>query len=299
MELNPDGALNAQSVSALWAIDPREVGVRPSEGALAEIKHFLGDTFTQVHPIYVCADEKESLEEARVKMLEFLYSLRLDQTWPPEVCRSASAKRADWAESLLDLAHQQKDKIILVTSHGRSALGTIFLGSFASELLQISDIPVLFFSAQKIQVGNRHKVLFATDLSENSRIAFCEFLDFVQGKTSEVILCHILKLPMEPDYFLEYQKEWARVELEKFLSGTLKENVHPRVLNVIEESQEPVAQAIGKVAKREGVKLVGVATQGKPFEKFWSESVAQSLLPLQSFNLWVYGPHCSSSRKDE
>jgi len=311
MELSPEVIKAEEPVSALWAIDPKEVNILPSAGTLAEIKHFLGGAFSQVHPIYICADKNESLEEARAQMLEFLYALKLGPTLPPEAYRSSSEKRTEWAERILSLAHSQKDKVLLVTSHGRSAIGTFFLGSFASEILQKSDIPILFLSSHPFKKNGQHKVLFATDLSEDSKKAFVKFLDFVKGKTAEVILCHIVNLPLKPsvekaakmekimslpDYFVEYQKEWARVEIEEFLTGMSEEKLNVKVVSVVEESRDSLPQAIEGIGKREGVRLVGVAAHGKPFEKFWLGSAVQGLLSSQKFNLWVYGPKAQESK---
>lgn len=312
MELNPDIIVDQEPISALWAVDPKEVNIRPSSEALAEIKHFLGGAFTQLHSIYICADKEESPAEAKLRMLEFLYPLNLGQTLPPEVCHYPASTRTEWVEIILDCAHDHNDKIILITSHGRSAIGTFFLGSFASEILQKSDIPILFLSSYRFKERGGHRALFATDLSENSRTAFMVFLDFVKGKTSEVFLCHIVKLPLEPtlekaakmkktmslpDYFVEYKKEWARVEIEEFLAEINTDQFNIKVLQVVEASKGALSHSIEKIVKREGVRLVGVATHGKPFENFWQRSVTQGLLSSQKFNLWVCGPRCLSAQK--
>lgn len=307
MELNPDIGSASEPFSALWAIDPHELSIRPSAGSLAEMKHLLGDSFTQLHPIYICGDESKILEEAKLQMHKFLQTLNLGHTGQPEVYRASSSKRTEWVQKVLSLAHDEQDKIILVTSHGRSLVGTLFLGSFAKEILQRSDIPILFLSSRPFTQKSGHKVLFATDLSQSSKAAFLRFLDFVKGKTSEVILCHIVKLPLSPsvekvakieklmslpDYFVEYQKEWARVEIEEFLAKLGQNNFKFKLISIVEESRDTIAHAIEEVVHREGVKLVGVASHDRSSEKFRWGSVALELLPKQDFNLWVCGPKC-------
>ncbi|MBS1972604.1 MAG: universal stress protein [Bdellovibrionales bacterium] len=294
-----------QSIPALWAIDPTETQLRPSVEALQNVRHFLGGDFTHVHPAYIYDDDRLSREKALEKVREFLKPLPMGEMLPSDVFLSHSGKRAEWAEQVLKLAHQRQDEVIILTSHGRSALGNLFLGSFAKELLQTSDLPLLFITHQKPLFAKGEKVLFATDFSEGSEKAFHEFLKFVKNKASDLILCHIINFPLPaysaasasgvaipvPDYFLEEQKAWAEQRIQQWLKEAQKLGMKIKLQSIVEESMSGSSAAIERVAKAEKVGLIGLASHAGPFERIALGSVTQDLLASQKCNLWISGPH--------
>lgn len=294
-----------QSVPALWAIDPTELQLRPSVEALQNIRHFLGGDFAHVHPAYIYDDGGLTSEKAQEKIQDFLKPLAMGEMLPSDVFLSHSGKRAEWAEQVLRLAHQRNDEIIILTSHGRSALGNLFLGSFAKELLQKSDLPLLFITHQKPLFAKGEKVLFATDFSEGSERAFHEFLKFVKDKASDLILCHIINFPLPsynlasasgvaiplPDYFLEEQKAWAEQKVGQWLSEARKLGLKIKLQSIVEESMSGSSAAIERVAKHEKVGLIGLASHAGRFERIALGSVTQDLLASQTCNLWISGPH--------
>jgi nucleotide-binding universal stress UspA family protein len=295
---------STQSIRALWAIDPTEVRLRPSLEALQNVRHFLGGNFEHVHPTYIYSDDELSKESAQEKVSEFLKPLPLDGILPSDVYLSRSRKRADWAQQILDLAHERQDRIIILTSHGRSTMGNFFLGSFAKEILQKSDLPLLFITHEQPAFAKGEKVLFATDFSDGSEQAFKEFLKFVKGKASEVILCHIINYPLPsysaaaaggvviplPDYFIAEQKEWASRQVEKWMTEVRKLDMNVHLQSVVEESMSGSSAAIEKVANAERVGVIGLASHVGPIERIALGSVTQDLLASQKYNLWISGP---------
>lgn len=292
-------------VFALWAIDPTEQKLRPSEEALQNIRHFLGGGFNNVHPTYIYTDEDSSKEEAQEKVSHFLAELKIKDTLPSEVFWTSSGKRSDWAKKVLDLAHEQKDEVILLTSHGRSSIGAVFLGSFVWELLQQSDLPLIIATHRKPVLSQGEKVLFATDFSNSSQEAFQQFLRFVKGKTSQIILCHVINFPLPgynlasasgvvvpiPDYYLQDQKDWADKEAARWIAEAKKMNLDVHLRSIVEQSMESSSKEIEAIATKENVGLVGLASHVGPFERVTLGSVTQDLLAAQKFNLWICGPH--------
>jgi nucleotide-binding universal stress UspA family protein len=301
-------ALDSQYVTALWAVDPSEYGLLPGVEVVTEIRSLLGGGFLGVHPVYVCSEEGAGAQKAKDKIQAqvrgYLNTLDLGPMAEVEVVYSPSNKRSDWVDGILHIAQDQKAEVILLTSHGRSTLGVFFLGSFANELLQKSTTPLLFISPRRAKEAQLEKVLFATDFSEESKVAFQKFLRLVKGKVSDLILFHSVYYPIlsmsaaqagglftpMPDSFMEDQKEWVEREIEVWLKEAQKSDVKIHFHSLVEDSLTSAAAAIEKVAERERVGLIGLVSHVGPVAKLALGSVTQDLLPSHKFNLWVCGP---------
>ncbi|MGZ3802950.1 MAG: universal stress protein [Pseudobdellovibrionaceae bacterium] len=300
--------------SILWAIDPSETQLLPAKEAVSEIRHFLGGDFSQVHPVYISSEE--SRDAARVRVQKYLQLLDLGPTAEIEVLFSASHKRSDWVEKILNLARVQRAQCILLTSHGRSAIGALFLGSFSSELLQKSSLPILFMSPHRMpgvqKEHTREKVLFTTDFSKESKMAFKSFLQFIKGKTSEMILFHAVDFPILsmsaadvggvsvgiPDSFVVEQRRWADHEIHAWLEEARSTSVNIHFQALVEDSLVSPAVVIQRLAERENVGLIGLTSHAGAMEKWTLGSVTQNLLSSQKFNLWVCGPAQSRGHLD-
>jgi len=290
---------------ALWAVDPSEQYLRPSVEALTEIKHFLGNGFLHVHPVYVCAEESTPLEQAQTQVREYLKPLDLGTTANVEIVYAPTNSRSDWVKRILRVADKQNVQVILLTSHGRSTLGAFFLGSFAYELLQKSTLPVLFLNPQRKKAVGNEKVLFATDFSAGSKAAFYEFLKLVKGKVSDFILFHAINFPMLslneaqaagvvasiPESFFNDQRAWAQSQIDSWMKEAQQIGIQIRFQPLIEESLTSAAEAIETVAERENVGLIGLVSHVGPIARLAVGSVTQDLLSAQKFNLWVCGPN--------
>jgi len=291
--------------SALWAVDPSEQYLRPSIEALTEIKHFLGGGLLRVHPAYVCGEEATPLDQAQIEVREYLKPLNLGTTANVEVVYAPTNSRSDWVKRILRVAYNQNAQVILLTSHGRSTLGAFFLGSFAYELLQKSNLPILFINPHRKRVVGNEKVLFATDFSEGSKAAFHEFLKLVKGKVSNFILFHAINFPMLslneaqaagvvaplPESFITDQRTWAQSQIDSWIKEALQSGIQIRFQPLIEESLTSAAEAIQEVAERENVGLIGLVSHVGPIVRLTIGSVTQDLLTEQKFNLWVCGPN--------
>lgn len=296
--------------SIIWAVDPTEEKLRPSPAALASIRHLLGGTFAHVHPVYICADEKISLEDAQRYVNEYLQPMNLGPLFPPQVYRPSTQKRSEWAERVLNLAYAQKAKLILLTSHGRSSVGAFFIGSFVREIIQKANIPVLVITSKNTSAAKDSQALFATDFSESSKKSFLSFLELVQGRVSEVILCHVIGLSIQgsevalayggpviiPEILIKEQTQEARVKMKQWLQearATYKDIDFKE--NILHAAVSPDA-TIQELGDKEHVGLIGVAAHTGPLEGLFFGSVTQALIASQKFNLLISGPNLGNPR---
>jgi len=296
--------------SVIWAVDPNEEKLRPSQESLASMRQLLGGSLALVHPVYICDNEKLPLEAAQLKVQEFLKPLNLGHTLPVEVYRSSSHKRSEWAERIINLAHVQKAKLILLTSHGRSSVGAFFIGSFAREILQRSNIPVLVISPQKTSTEQSNQALFATDFSESSKKSFFSFLDLVQRSTSEVTLCHVVSDVVQasgmahaygapvilPENFMKKQKTSAHEKMNTWLLEAREAYHDLQFKGEIIDAVTSTDGAIQELGLKQKISLIGVAAHTGPLEGLFFGSVTQSLVSSKKFNLWISGPNLGAPR---
>jgi nucleotide-binding universal stress UspA family protein len=300
--------LHSQSpkvLNALWPMDPTEFELRPDPSAIDDLRRCLGG-FAQTHPIFVCPDTHLPLDLARKQLKDYLAPLELGPTAEADVYRSSAGLRAEWVERILHLAHSQKSRVIVLSSHGRSKLGRLLLGSFAHELLLKADVPVLLIGRSVNENETGPVALFTTDFSAESKRALPKFLELVEGRGGRLILFHAVSFPLQdisiaqacgapvtfPDEFLTEQKIWAEGQMKLWLQEI--KALHPGLAaqGVVEESFSSPADTIAKLAEREKIDLMGLASQTGPAEGFLFGSVTEEFMSARKFHLWVFTRNC-------
>ncbi len=99
--------------------------------------------------------------------------------------------------------------LIVLGTHGRGLIGTVFLGSVAEQVLRHATCPVLTVGPDVLASVIDHEllshILFATDFSEGSMHALPYALSLAEENDAELTLMHVLEevQPMP----IEYSKE--------------------------------------------------------------------------------------------
>lgn len=302
--IEPKKNIETQALSALWAVNPAEASLVPDfENFNRLVSLFGGDAF-KVKPAYVCADRDLFLSDAKELVAKYLSSVYLAGTSDIEIIYSHSEKKSDLASEIVKVAHAQKAQMIFLSSHARSALGALFWGSFANELLKQSDLPVLFLRPESLTTAVLNKVLFATDFSDESKNSFQKLLRMIKGSNADLILFHTVSMPIQatsaaegigyvpqlPNSYIEEEKEWAEKELERWLEEARTVGIQIRFRRIVEESAASVAATIEKVAEEEKVALIALASHHGPVASLFFGSITREILATKKFNTWVVGP---------
>jgi len=113
-----------------------------------------------------------------------------------------------WPE-ISGLIEERGIDLIVLGTHGRGLLGTLFLGSVAEQVLRQATCPVLTVGPDVRTSLLDHEqlthVLFATDFSEGSMHALPYALSLAEEDNAELTLMHVLE-QLEP-MPMEYSKE--------------------------------------------------------------------------------------------
>jgi nucleotide-binding universal stress UspA family protein len=101
-------------------------------------------------------------------------------------------------EGILEHAKAEGCDLIVVGTHGRQALGRIFMGSVTSELIRNSPVPVMVvrtLNNPEEHVQNYKRILVPIDFSDMSMKALEYGIRFANFLQADVHLVHVVDLP--------------------------------------------------------------------------------------------------------
>jgi len=202
---------------------------------------------------------------------------------------------------LVQYSKEANADLMVVSSHGRSGLGRLVMGSFAENVLAKSNIPVLFLSKSVLPNQGLSKILFPTDWSNASKRALDLFLNQMKGVNSEIILYHAVSPPgavfdsgvlgvpyyLPESYYLE-QRRWVEEQSSAFQKIVSDQGFQVRA--VIRDGVLNTPSAIQAIAQEEKVSLVAMASASRGFESTVMGSVAKEIFRIRQWPVWVSGP---------
>jgi nucleotide-binding universal stress UspA family protein len=175
--------------SAASAIRSIQAGSRSS--TIVQPVHF---SFPYPRPIPRAALKfyRESLvRDAGERLRKISRSARIENLRPLRVVFAPDRSVKARADSLLAQAAKERADLIVISSRARKGLSRLFVGSFAETLLLQSPLPVLVVNPSWRSESARFKrVLFPTDFSEASFVAFLDALPLVERWGARLEIYH-------------------------------------------------------------------------------------------------------------
>jgi nucleotide-binding universal stress UspA family protein len=176
--------------------------------------------------------------------------------------------------SLLRHIHTRQPDLVVMATHSRGALGVLFLGSVAQEVLAHGGRPVLVVGPGcKAAPAGYRRIVVATDLSEASRRAFPYVALLSSRFDTDLIAVHVVPRPLLTALSDNTRALAAAVPdtstLRAFLGDLAPSGVQPRV------EQGAAWERIVSVAREEHADLIVMATNG-------ADSLGERLLGSQT-----------------
>jgi nucleotide-binding universal stress UspA family protein len=185
------------------------------------------------------------------------------------------AAKASAAEELCELADTKRAEMIIISSHGRSGVKRLLLGSVTERVLRLAACPVLVVFADdrgnEISHDKRH-VLVLTDLSEDSYAVLPyvnQQLKVDSEEGAELTLLYVsgditrasfgLTLGENASEIQEEMEKQAGQELDKLSEQHFKEQI---VSKVVHRGEKATYDEIAEYAKKHFVDLIIIATHG-------------------------------------
>ena len=307
----------------LWAIDPFETNAKPDQNSAAKLLKWTKLMGYGLQPAYVlsllertngkfAAEDipyfTERVEKATRKYLE---DLGLTSARPLELLIADSASRKEAIQQLVDLADRLSSPWIVVSSHGRTGLSRLTFGSFAENLLLQAKRPILFLSHDKEVDAETEtkKVLFPTDFSKNSMVAYRDVLKTAKAAGQEIVLFYSNNIPaifysafeapivIPSDYF-ETQERDARAEADIWINLARVMGVPAKLIFKTDAVVQNIGDTILKVAHDEGINLISLACATGALTAFAAGSVARDVFRKSRCPVLVYGPKTFATKQE-
>lgn len=310
---------------AVWAIDPSDLSANPSATTLNLVREFIGPT-NSITPVYVSplsgSSNKGSpkasntdaqpecewiLKERAANLSKFFLSKTFSEA---KVLYTGSKAKRDWIHSLLRYTNHLKAQLILISSHGRSGLDRVILGSFAEPLLEESSVPLLFVPLKTPPPTISTRALFATDFSPQARRAFHEFLKFVQGHSKEIILYNAVHFPSEivsaygaagvaaflPQSVVNDEATWAKKQEKIWITEAKAIGINAHFHAIVQDTNMSIGLSILDIATRERIGILGLSSHNGILERSLFGSITRDVFRSQTHLVWVCGPKHISHR---
>jgi len=290
------------SKNFVWAFDPHMQDKLVSKH-LSEILNLLAvKTRATIKPVYVVTPIEMNLPEfVRREVLAALRKVKVRGIQKPHLIFDRSGLTITGAVKCLNaFATKAKTKAIVVGTHSRSGIKRFFLGSFAESLLMYSKSAVILVGPKtKKQVGIK-RILFATDLSKESKKSFKELLSFAKEIGAELQIFHALQTM---SYFANFFDNPAGAQEAYYLAEALKDQekasikelkkleIFSRASGVkarsqIERGVDSVGDSILRAGKDFKADFIAVGTQRGPVRASLG-SVARFIVRKSVLPVWV------------
>ena len=305
--------------SVLWAVDPLERGRKPALAEVRRMARYARLEGLALVPVHVVSFTKTQWDRGRIPLVpeiqagleHYLRCFSITHA-EPRVIMDESGSHAGAVRALLDLAQREAAEWIMVSSHGRSGVARLVLGSFAELLVRHSPCPILFLPRLSLSppVRASRVALFPTDLSAAAHVAFFRFLPLAARQGLEIAILHELSLPiplmdvglgpvtlgsMLPENFAYEQEEWARIAGAKLVDEARRHGVKARFAL---DSGVPMitGEAVLAAARREKARVIAMPSMSGAWTRLMTGSVAQDVFRAGRFPVWLYGPEALSER---
>lgn len=294
-----------KSPTLVLAVDPFEPRLKPERAAVRELQALVRRMGARLELVYVLGKSRgiEDLmtlaREAERKLTRLRSDLRLGAEVGTHVLIDRSTSRESAVRKLIRFARARSASLIALTSYGRRPVGRLVVGGFANILLAESPVPVFFLGTSPRKRDWPGSVLFPTDLSAGSRIAFRKFLREFKAVAPGIILYHspnadlfsyssLFYAPYFPESFLETRIENAGRVCREWASEAAAAGFEISIL--VDRTGANVAHAIAKQARRLGVGMIAMASLSEHIRLRVFGSVASRLFQMREFPIWVCGP---------
>ena len=239
-------------------------------------------------------------------LAEAVKGLAVPRMLAPKVIIVDSTSTHLAVDGLSRFSDQLGAEVIVVSSHGRSGLGRLLLGSFAETLMLYSKRPiVVVHPGAKIAPSGDDKefkkVLVPTDLTEASYSFWQDSLQLARRMDLEVTLFHCVPYPVEPviqsgvyllgggwmpiHAYMSEEVQRRQRRLDEWVEQAKQSGL--RVSGSIYAEGGGVADAILRISKEKSASLIAMAVQSGPITSAIIGSVTREVARRAFCPVWV------------
>lgn len=181
---------------------------------------------------------------------------------------TASSRAFSAAEEILNYAEDNQIDLIIMGTHGRTAISHLLLGSVAERVIRLARCPVMTFRKDAKKLVVYKKILVPIDFSDHSKLALRYALALADFYNSEITIFHSFEQQLHPSFYVSGKTSLFEIDSElrqrasdamiKFRSDFKKSDI---VTNYV-LAEGPAYHKIVEYAKKENFDLLVIATHG-------------------------------------
>jgi nucleotide-binding universal stress UspA family protein len=297
----------------IWAVDAgADLGLQ--KAAIDSIRAITQGRTPSVEPVYLLSTfldsapsqsfgDTLSLTEGaiREKFSKLIRKLKIPALKPLTLLTGTDLSKRRMAAELSEYAKNQGANVIILASHGRKGIQRWFLGSFAESMMQQpSEIPLLITNPHGKSASRFENILFPTDFSKASKVAFRKVIDFSRLSGSHVTIFHKISLTVSPELhlmmkdFTDYKRirnrtvADARVQATSWVREGSEHGVNVKV-SIDAKSISSVADAILN-RQRRTAGLIALATHSGDEPSNQMGTTTRAVVRGSTSAVWVLPP---------
>lgn len=198
---------------------------------------------------------------------------------------TASSRGFSAGEEILNYAEENKIDLIIMGTHGKSAISHFLLGSVAEKVVQMANCPVMTIREVVKEIFTHGKVLVPVDLSEYSKLALAHALQIAESFNLSITLFHSFEERIHPAFYVTGEKSIFEIDKElkeRALTGLQNfrnEFDYPKVKTEYALAEGSAAHEIVEFVEKEPHDLIVMGSHGlKGIEKFLLGSTTEKVI---------------------
>lgn len=288
------------------------------------IHSMIRDQGAKVEPVYVLNPAELNLTSefsvpwvsryrpyAEQALAELTRRLDVPGLERPRVLIQESASTTRAIDALSDYAVASDVDLIIASTHGRSGLKRLLMGSFVETLILRSYVPVMVIGSQSRYPNDPglKRVLMPTDLSDHSKELFVQVTKLCAELKGELTLFHAVPHPIEPivssgvyllgggwvpveSYFAEETRSRER-RAEAWAKWARAQGA--QVVPLIEPAETGIARRLIAIAEDRDVEAIFMEAQSGPIASALVGSITRQTVRHAHCPVWVVGPKARAS----
>jgi len=297
----------------IWAVDPFARDLAIQRAGLRALRSLAARQTLEVEPVFIqgpvafdipadklAAGREAVRAEGRARVAKLVGNHGKASFLPLRIIENPGATIRNWVASLLSHAHDSGAELIVASTHARKGLSRLALGSFAETLSLHSDLPLLVVNSKWKGQAPFREMVFATDLSRQSRDAFEEAMQLAYRLGCRVTIYHKLLTDWSPRMELVARvfpelheayandKEAKERDIRDWVSFAATVGV--RADGIVDvKPTESIAESVLKHVRRPN-SLIALAGEHGPVSAVLLGSTGRKLMRASPHPVWVFRP---------
>ncbi len=296
----------------IWAFDPFEKNRKIYHSGALVLQALAQKVPISVEPVYtfgagyldpsIVVPETfigELFEVGQRSVSEVTKKFKIPDILPIRILHQPATNSKEQAEGLIRYSKAIQADLIVASTHARSGLSRLMLGSFAEALCNLSDTPILLVNPLWKKKITFKKILFPTDFSENSRSAYLQLLKWARLFNSKIKIFHRFQYEMTPElqtlmkkypiysnaYKIELDEKqrqgtaWVQLAQESDVAATF-------MISRQSKNGKRVDEEINDHSKK-NIDLIAMVSQSGPWPSRLLGSIARKVVRSANCPVWV------------